>query len=51
MLPVSGMDLGATSLLIMGALMFGVLLTAALPRAPIEDPQPSGAHLRTPNPR
>jgi len=48
MLPASGMDLASTPLLIVGLLVFGVLLIAVLIRAPIDDPQPPGAHLRTP---
>jgi len=48
MLPTSGMDLASTPLLIVGLLVFGVLLILALIRAPMDDPQPPGAHVRTP---
>ena len=48
MLLASGMDLASTPLVIVGLLVFGVLLIAVLIRAPIDDPQPPGAHLRTP---
>jgi hypothetical protein len=48
MLLASGMDLASTPLLIVGLLVFGVLLIVVLIRAPIDDPQPPGAHLRTP---
>jgi len=48
MLPTSVMDLASTPLLIVGLLVFGVLLILALIRAPMDDPQPPGAHVRTP---
>jgi len=42
------MDLAATPLLIAGLLAFAVLLIVALIRAPFDDPEPLGAHLRSP---
>jgi uncharacterized membrane protein len=48
MLPAAGMDLATTLLLVVGLLVFGVLLIVALIYAPIDDPQPLEAHLRTP---
>jgi uncharacterized membrane protein len=48
MLPTSGMDLASTLLLTLGVLVFGVLLTMALVREPVDDSQSSGAHLRSP---
>ena len=48
MLPTSVMDLASTPLLIVGLLVFGVLLILALIRAPMDDPQPPGAPVRTP---
>ena len=47
-MPTSEMDLASTPLLIVSLLVFGVLLIVALIRAPIHDPHPPGAHLRTP---
>jgi hypothetical protein len=48
MLLASGMDLASTPLLIVSLLVFGLLLIVVLIRAPIDEPQPPGAHLRTP---
>ena len=48
MFPSSAMDLAFTPLLIMGVLVFGVLLILVLISAPVDGPEPAGAHLRTP---